>query len=297
MGINDIELVDPDTVSQTLRCPICFDVFQDPVFFIGEPCQHVFCRDCLAKSHARQPDRCPTCRAQVDMTLIGSHRLMCSFLDELPVKCTAEGCFWTGRLDSRAAHRSACAALELIAAKNALKAQSDQQEQLKIEFEELRTQSTKQMQSLKRKGDDIQTLRLLLAESRKQVELQDKRLRRQELVLTELYSMGQNMANVCRMDFLQTQPRPPTQIFIKGNHTLTLQVEEEETILSIRQRIQEKSGLPPEAYWLVHGGKFLIDDVSLRQFGIGNGSTLFLSIRAAEPCIGASASRSAMESF
>ena len=74
MGIREVEFVNPESISETLKCPaprlaasmrhmdkaqpavetyfheVCFEVFEDPVFCGGRPCQHVFCRTCVEQS-------------------------------------------------------------------------------------------------------------------------------------------------------------------------------------------------------------------------------------------------------
>mmetsp|Transcript_48081 Transcript_48081/g.112393 ORF Transcript_48081/g.112393 Transcript_48081/m.112393 type:complete len:442 (-) Transcript_48081:15-1340(-) len=110
MGLSDDALVAPDTISQTLRCPICLDVFVDPVFCGGWPCQHVFCKTCIlgALSASRQ---CPACREPASVAQFQPHQAINSLLDEIIVYCPhrSGGCSWTGRLDAQGGHSSTCA--------------------------------------------------------------------------------------------------------------------------------------------------------------------------------------------
>eukprot|EP00401_Gymnodinium_catenatum_P042808 CAMPEP_0117604240 /NCGR_PEP_ID=MMETSP0784-20121206/78579_1 /TAXON_ID=39447 /ORGANISM="" /LENGTH=218 /DNA_ID=CAMNT_0005407253 /DNA_START=95 /DNA_END=748 /DNA_ORIENTATION=+ len=86
MGLGDENIVDPGSVSDTLRCPVCMDVFEDPVFCGGQPCQHVFCRGCV--EHAlEQSGHCPSCRAEFSV---------------------GDLCAWVGRRDARSAHAELC---------------------------------------------------------------------------------------------------------------------------------------------------------------------------------------------
>lgn len=129
MGISEEELLNPESISETLRCPVCFEVFDDPVFCGGRPCQHVFCRECVEKAvrataspgHGsgdggrsyfcsddeaeEQIGHCPSCRASIRLDELQPHQVMRSLLDELLVRCRWS-CGWTGRRDSRAAHES-----------------------------------------------------------------------------------------------------------------------------------------------------------------------------------------------
>lgn len=140
MGIGEDDFVNPSTISDTLKCPVCFDVFEDPVFCGGHPCQHVFCRTCVEQailapaasgsaegSSSRRgvsghdgigsedeemafqeslgEGHCPTCRAVIRVHLLQPHQAIRSMLDELPVKCR-RACGWTGRRDALPAHES-----------------------------------------------------------------------------------------------------------------------------------------------------------------------------------------------
>eukprot|EP00927_Polykrikos_kofoidii_P049264 TRINITY_DN43349_c0_g1_i1.p1 TRINITY_DN43349_c0_g1~~TRINITY_DN43349_c0_g1_i1.p1 ORF type:complete len:256 (+),score=37.04 TRINITY_DN43349_c0_g1_i1:182-949(+) len=115
MSVADAELVEPGSVSETLRCPICMDIFNDPVFFGGRPCQHVFCQKCL--EHAlEQSATCPSCRADLDEEDLQPHQAIRSLIDELLVRCSNR-CGWTGRRDALSGHIEACPWTRLRAAR------------------------------------------------------------------------------------------------------------------------------------------------------------------------------------
>uniref|UniRef100_A0A8C7Z6E9 RING-type domain-containing protein n=1 Tax=Oryzias sinensis TaxID=183150 RepID=A0A8C7Z6E9_9TELE len=54
-----------ETLAQELSCPICLQLYQDPVVL---PCGHNYCRDCISKSSdtvdvsSKVLPRCPECR-------------------------------------------------------------------------------------------------------------------------------------------------------------------------------------------------------------------------------------------
>jgi len=106
MGISDDQLVNPGCVSETLRCAICTEVYDDPVFSGGRPCQHVFCRPCIELALQKRA-RCPSCRAPLPKARLQPHLVMRNLLDELLVYCNA-GCGWTGRKDARPGHELIC---------------------------------------------------------------------------------------------------------------------------------------------------------------------------------------------
>mmetsp|Transcript_56083 Transcript_56083/g.163864 ORF Transcript_56083/g.163864 Transcript_56083/m.163864 type:complete len:225 (+) Transcript_56083:159-833(+) len=114
MGLTEDDLIDVAAISETLKCPVCFEVFDDPVFCGGRPCQHVFCRECVEKA-LEQAEQCPTCRAELQRDDLQPHQAIRSLLDELPTRCP-RGCGWTGRRDACAAHMDTCPLARLEAA-------------------------------------------------------------------------------------------------------------------------------------------------------------------------------------
>mmetsp|Transcript_68175 Transcript_68175/g.134640 ORF Transcript_68175/g.134640 Transcript_68175/m.134640 type:complete len:265 (+) Transcript_68175:148-942(+) len=129
MGLSEVDdLLDPAGVSDTLKCPVCFEVFDDPVFCGGRPCQHIFCRQCLEKALERG-SQCPTCRAEISDEDVHPHQAINSLLDELPSRCS-RGCGWTGRRDARAAHAEMCPLRRLETAAEELATYADVARQL-----------------------------------------------------------------------------------------------------------------------------------------------------------------------
>ena len=63
----DHESKENEDYPEDLICPICLDLYWDPVELI--PCKHIFCDTCITRLNHSRISNCPICRGKIEDTM------------------------------------------------------------------------------------------------------------------------------------------------------------------------------------------------------------------------------------
>ena len=97
-----------NVVSQNFHCPICLNVFKDPV--MCQRNQHSFCRPCITR-HLENSQRCPSCQEELTLeTLNKTPRILTDYFSELKIRCDyfSRGCLEFVQLGDLERHVKDC---------------------------------------------------------------------------------------------------------------------------------------------------------------------------------------------
>lgn len=61
--------------------------------------------------------------------------------------------------------------------------------------------------------------------------------------------------------------------------TITVDVNEDDTVETLKQRINEKEGIPVDQQRLIYSGKQISEERTMSDYGVTNGATMHLVLR------------------
>lgn len=105
MGDSESEDMFIDPLPDYLKCPVCLCCLTNPY---QTPCGHRFCKDCILPIMQSRNAVCPIDRSPVDVTNTFPDNAAKLQINSLKVRCTMEGCDWTGEFSDRIEHRTKC---------------------------------------------------------------------------------------------------------------------------------------------------------------------------------------------
>lgn len=73
------------------------------------------------------------------------------------------------------------------------------------------------------------------------------------------------------------------QIFARGLRTIMLEMEPENTVLALKEKLWDREGVPPVHVIVTYAGKVLENDRTLMSYGIGQESTIEWRVRFGPP--------------
>ena len=101
-----INFIEREKLEKYLICPICQDIFDEPMRIT---CGHTFCDTCLKKWEKKSGNnKCPLCREDYEPYYTGKDLLAQNMINDAMVTCIYKGCPWKDRLGELNNHIQNC---------------------------------------------------------------------------------------------------------------------------------------------------------------------------------------------
>jgi len=98
------DFVDREKIEKYLTCPICTEIFDNPIRI---SCGHTFCDDCLSE-WGKKSSFCPLCRKKYFTEYSGKDLIAQSIINDALVYCIYKGCPWKDKLSNLKSHIHTC---------------------------------------------------------------------------------------------------------------------------------------------------------------------------------------------
>ena len=285
----------PEAVTDTLRCPICLHVYDDPVYSSGRPCQHVFCRSCIMAAF-KNSFNCPVCLAEMRPDSLERHQVLGNLLDELEVRCRA-GCGWTGRRAAENAHYNNDCPIQLFSI-GCVKL-LDSSDAACSKFESLIGIF---VQRIADASSEITKVRQELVRVRKEAADKDSLINKLESELQIAKKLAENNAEIAfaehrrkralkelkqaEEDKFQAQWQnwslrlSTHKVWVTyGGHKHACHILLEEDIDSIIPKMIATTGVPEDCFYLAFQGRHLEKGIRFREYGISEDATIDMTVR------------------
>ena len=100
------DFVEKEKIEKYLTCPICQEIFDDPIRI---SCGHTFCKQCLLQWEKKSNNKlCSLCRNQYVTEYSGKDLTALSIINDSIVRCIYKGCPWKDKLSNLSNHIQTC---------------------------------------------------------------------------------------------------------------------------------------------------------------------------------------------